>query len=46
MLLIARRSFLFYGVAIRCSNELYRLLHLAKKKQQRRLNTTQLWILG
>ena len=45
-MLIARRSFLFTALQFVVITRYYNELRLAKKKQQRTLNTTQLRILG
>jgi len=46
MMLIARRSFFFTAVQFVAITSYTVSLRLAKKKQQRTLNTTQLRILG
>ena len=46
MLLIARRSFFFTALQLVAITSYTVSLRLAKKKQQRTLNTTQMRILG
>jgi hypothetical protein len=46
MMLIARRSFFFTALQFVVITNYYVSLRLAKKKQQRTLNITQLRILG
>jgi len=46
MMLIARRCFFFTALQFVVITSYYVSLRLAKKKQQRTLNTTQLRILG